>query len=126
MYTDISTVVFNHIVLNDGQWSVGFVLDSNALTDPSGVIKDIMRFNNRKRCRKEGIDFDLEVFQPKDNEEGAQTNSETHLRDVLVYQQSINSLQERLLELESEQGRMNYMCELMKGWMDSSTEGYMV
>ena len=28
MYSDISTVVFSHIVLNDGQWSVEFVLDS--------------------------------------------------------------------------------------------------
>ena len=31
-YTDISTVLFSHIVLNDGQWSVEFVLDSNDLT----------------------------------------------------------------------------------------------
>ena len=112
MYTDISTVVFSNIVLNDDQWSVGFVLDSNGLTDPSGVIKDIERFNNGKRCRKEGIDFDLETWQPKDKEEGgAQVNNETLLHDLLVAQENIKSLQERLLELESEQGRMN-------GWMD--------
>ena len=46
LYTDISTVVFSHIVLNDGQWSVGFVLDSNDLTDPSEVNKDIQSFND--------------------------------------------------------------------------------
>ena len=112
MYTDISTVVFSHIVLNDGQWSVGFVLDSNGLTDPSGIIKDIERFNNGKRCRKEGIDFDPEILQSKNKEEGgAQGNNETLLHDLLVAQQNIKSLQERLLELESEQGRMD-------GWID--------
>ena len=46
LYTDISTVVFSHIVLNDGQWSVGLVLDSNDLTDPSGVIKVLITENN--------------------------------------------------------------------------------
>ena len=108
MYTDISTVVFYHIVLNDGQWTVGFVLDSNGLTDPSGVIKDIERFKNGKRCRKEGIDFDPETLQPKDKEEGgAQANNETLLEDFLVAQQKIKCLQERLLELESQQGKMD-------------------
>ena len=116
MYTDISTVVFSHIVLNDGQWSVGFVLDSNALTDPSGVIKDIERFSNGKRCRKDGIDLDPDTFQQTDKEEGnAQANSET-LHDLLVSQQNIKSLQERLLELESEEGRMDvWTYGLMKG-----------
>ena len=32
MYADISTVVFSHLVLNDGQWLVGIVQDSNDLT----------------------------------------------------------------------------------------------
>ena len=32
MYTDISTVMISHIVLNDNQWSVGFVVDTNDLT----------------------------------------------------------------------------------------------
>ena len=111
MYTDISTVVFSHIVLNDGQWSVGFVLDSNGLTDPSRVIKDIERFNNGKRCRKEGIDFDPETLQSKNKEGVAQVNNDTLLHDLLVAQQNIKSLQERLLELETEQG-------ILDGWID--------
>ena len=95
----------SHIVLNNGQWSVGFVLDSNMLTDPFGVIKDIERFNNGKRCIKEGIDFDPDTFQQTDKEEGdAQANSKTLLHDFLVAQQNIKSLQERLLEVESQQG----------------------
>ena len=116
MYTDISIVVFSHIVLNDGQWSVGFVLDSNMLTDPSGVIKDIERFNNGKQCRKEGIEFVPETFQPTKNEErGAQANSQTLLHDLLVAQQNIKSLQERLLELDSQQGRID---GLIDEWPD--------
>ena len=112
LYTDISTVVFYYVVLNDGQWSVGFVLDSNGLTNPFGVIKDIERFNNGKRCRKVGIDFDLDTFQPKDKEEeGAQANNETLLHDLLIAQRNIKSLQERLLELECQQG-------MMDGWID--------
>ena len=109
MYTDISTIVFSHIVLNDGQWTVGFVLDSNGITDPSGVIKDIERFNNGKRCRMEGTDFDPEISQPKNKEEGGanNANNETLLRDLLVAEQNMKSLQERLLELECQQGRMD-------------------
>ena len=122
MYTDISTVVFYHIVLNDGQWTVGFVLDSNGLTDPSGVIKDIERFNNGKRCRKEGIDFDLETLQPKNKEEdGAQGNNGTLLHDLLVAQQNIMSLQERLLELESEQGMMEGSMDECHVWTSERT-----
>ena len=56
---------------------------------------------------KEGIDFDPDTFQSTDKEEGdAQANSET-LHELLVSQQNIKSLQERLLELESEQGRID-------------------
>ena len=43
MYTDISTVVFSHIVLNDGQWSVGFVLDSNDLTSTDDYQQRVLK-----------------------------------------------------------------------------------
>ena len=43
MYTDISIVVFSHIVLNDGQWSVGFVLDSNDLTSTDDYQQRVLR-----------------------------------------------------------------------------------
>ena len=71
MYTDISTF-FTHIVLNGGQWSVDFVLDSNGLTDPSGIMKDIEKFNTRKLCMEEDIEFDPDTLKPthKDEREG--------------------------------------------------------
>ena len=43
LYTDISTFVFFHIVLNDGQWSVGFVLDSNDLTSTDNYQQRVLR-----------------------------------------------------------------------------------
>ena len=43
MYTDISTVVFSHIVLNDGQWTVGFVLDSNDLMSTNNYQQRVLK-----------------------------------------------------------------------------------
>ena len=43
MYTDISTVVFSRIVLNDGQWSVGFVLNSNDLTSTDDYQRRVLK-----------------------------------------------------------------------------------
>ena len=109
MYTGISTVVFSHIVLNDGQWSVGFVLDSNDLTSTDDYQQRVLK--RLTKVRREWI-------------EQIQANSlkkrvPSYNNDLLVAQQNMKSLQERLLELESQQGRMNSMCELMKGWMDN-------
>ena len=98
MYTDISTVVFSHIVLNDGQWSVGFVLDSNALS----VIKAV--YDVRKLQKKSEEDEREESSQEKE----LQSN---YHKELLVAQENIKSLQERLLELETEQGKMD-------GWID--------
>ena len=55
MYTDISTVVFSHIVLNDGQWSVGFVLDSNDLTSTDDYQQRVLKRlkEGRRECRIE-------------------------------------------------------------------------
>ena len=98
MYTDISTVVFSHIVLKDGQWSVGFVLDSNALS----VIKAV---------------YDVRKLQKKSEEDEREKSSQenelqsNYHKELLVAQENIKSLQERLLELETEQGKMD-------GWID--------
>ena len=91
MYTDISTVVFSHIVLNDGQWSVGFVLDSNALS----VIKAV--YEERRPQRKS------ERNDSKESSQGKELQSNYH-KELLVAQQNIKSLQDRLLELESQRG----------------------
>ena len=94
MYTDISTVVFSHIVLNDGQWSVGFVLDSNALS----VIKAV--YDERRPQKKSEKDEREESLQEKE----LQSN---YRMELLVAQENIKSLQERLLDIESQQGSID-------------------
>ena len=103
MYTDISTLVFSHIVLNDGQWSVGFVLDSNELTSTDNYQQRILKQLTEGRRQW------IEQQQTKPTQDKLSTK-ETVLQanyrdDLLVAQQNIQSLQERLLELESQQAR---------------------
>ena len=94
MYTDISTVVFYRIVLNDGQWSVGFVLDSNALS----VVK--VTYDVRKLEKK------LEKDDRKENSQEKELQSNYH-KELLVAQETMKNLQERLLEVKSQQGRID-------------------
>ena len=77
-----------YIVLTDGQWSVGFVLDSNALS----VIKAV--YDERRSQRK----------SEKDDSEERSQEKELQSKELLVTQQNIKSLQERLLESESQRG----------------------
>ena len=49
LYTDISTVVFSHIVLNHGQWSVGFVLDSIDLTSTNNYQQRLLKRLSEER-----------------------------------------------------------------------------
>ena len=82
MYTYISTVVFSHIVLNNGQWSVGFILDSNALS----VIKAVY---NERRPQKKSEKYDKEEsLQVKQNDK--------HLQQVIL------SLQDELRETKAQ------------------------
>ena len=101
MYTDISTVVFSHIVLNDGQWSVGFILDSNDLASTNKYQQRVLK--QFAEVRKEWIE------QIQDN--SLTKKAPSYKNDLLVAQQNIKSLQETLLEVESERGRMD-------GWID--------
>ena len=39
----ISNVVLSHIVLNNGQWSIGFVLDSNDLTSTDNYQQRVLK-----------------------------------------------------------------------------------
>ena len=84
MYTDISTVVFSHIVLNDGQWTVGFVLDTNDLISNNNYQQRVLK--RLTEGRREWIEY-----------------SELNL----VFQENIKSLQERLLELEFQKSRID-------------------
>ena len=95
--------MFSHIVLNDGQWSVGFVLDSNELTSTDNYQQRILKQLTEGRRQW------IEQQQTKPTQDKLSTK-ETVLQanyrdDLLVAQQNIQSLQERLLELESQQAR---------------------
>ena len=64
MYTDISIVVFSHIVLNDCQWSVGFVLDSNDLTSTDDYQQRVL-----KRLIEGRREYHMEQKQKKEDKE---------------------------------------------------------
>ena len=95
--------MFSHIVLNDDQWSVGFVLDSNELTSTDNYQQRVLK--QLTEIRRQWI----EQQQTKSTQDNLSTK-ETVLQanyqdDLLVVQQNIQSLQERLLEPESQQDR---------------------
>ena len=103
MYTDISTVVFSGIVLNDDQWSVGFVLDSNELTSTDNYQQRVLK--QLTEVRRQWIE-QQQTKSTQDNLLAKETVPPTNYRDdLLVAQENIQSLQERLLELESQQAR---------------------
>ena len=100
MYTDISTVVISHIVLNDGQWSVEFVLDTDDMNATyiyqQRVLKQFTEVRGKWIAQQQGRDTSLKKSTPL---------LSSYKDDLIVAQQNIKSLQERLLELESQQGR---------------------
>ena len=103
MYTDISTLVFSHIVLNDGQWSVGFVLDSNELDSTDNYQQRVLK--QLTEGRRQWIE-QQERKPIQDKLSTKETVLQANYRDdLLVAQQNIQSLQERLLELECQQAR---------------------
>ena len=89
----------SHIVLNDGQWSVGFVLDSNDLTSTDNYQQRVLK--RLTELRREWIE------QLQDS--SLTKRAPSYNRDLLVAQQNIKRLEERLLKLESEQGRMPHV-----------------
>ena len=104
MYTDISTVVFSHIVLNDGQWSVGFVLDSNELTSTDNYQQRVLK--QLTEGRRQWIEQQQQTKPTQDKLSVKETVPQANYRDnLLVAQENIQSLEERLLELESQQAR---------------------
>ena len=88
--------MFSHIVLNDGQWSVGFVLDSDDLFLTYNYQQIVL--NRLLEVRREWIQ------QSQDN--SLSKKAPSYKYDLLVAQQNVKSLQERLLELESKEGRI--------------------
>ena len=95
-YTDISSVVFINIVLNDDQWTVGFVLDSNNLSSTDSY---------QQRVLKRLIEGRREWIEQQQCQDTLLKKNTPYIPnykdDFLIAQENIKSLQERLLELES-------------------------
>ena len=95
--------MFSHIVLNDDQWSVGFALDSNELTSTDNYQQRVLK--QLTEVRRQWIE-QQQTKSTQDNLSTKETVLQASYRDdLLVAQQNIQSLQERLLELESQQDR---------------------
>ena len=95
--------MFSHIVFNDDQWSVGFVLDSNELTSTDNYKQRVLK--QLTEVRRQWIE-QQQTKSTQDNLSTKETVLQTnYLDDLLVAQQNIQSLQERLLELEYQQDR---------------------
>ena len=93
--------MFSHIVLNDGQWSVGFVLDSNELTSTDNYQQRVLK--QLTEGRRQWIE-QQETKPTQDKLSTKETVLQANYQDdLLVAQQNIQSLQERLQELESQQ-----------------------
>ena len=95
--------MLSHIVLNDGQWSVGFVLDSNELTSTDNYQQRVLK--RLTEGRRQWIE-QQQIKSTQDSLSAEEIVFQANYRDdLLVAQENIQSLQERLLELESQQVR---------------------
>ena len=99
MYTDINTVVFSHIVLNDGQWSVGFVLDSTNLTSSS--------YNYQQCVLKRLVEVRREWL--KHGEKQNVKQNDEHLQQVILSLQ--DELRETKSQLQVSQETVNAQCQ---------------
>ena len=77
----------SHIVLDDDQWSVGFVLDSNELTSTDSYQQRVLK--QLTEVRRQWIEQQTKLSQDRD--------------DLLIANETIQGLQRRIRELESEQ-----------------------
>ena len=90
--------MFSYIVFNNDQWSVEFVLDSNELTSMGNYQQRVLK--QLTKVRREWI----EQQQTKPSQDNLFFEA-NYRDDLLVSQQNIQSLQETLLELESQHDR---------------------
>ena len=97
LYTDISTVVFSHIVLNDGQWSVGFVLDSNDLTSSYNYQqrREWLKQGEKQNVKQNDQHFQQVILSLQD--ELRETKSQ-----LQVSQETVNAQRQQLQQLHSQ------------------------
>ena len=82
--------MFFYIVLNDDQWSVGFVLDSNELTSTDNYQQRVLK--QLTEVRREWIE-QQQTKSTQDNLSTKETVLQANYRDdLLVAQQNIESL----------------------------------
>ena len=87
-----------YTVLNDDQWSLEFVLDSNELTSMGNYKQSVLK--QLIKLKREWIE--QHQIKPSQDNMFLEAN---YRENLLVAQQNIQSLQERLLELESQHDR---------------------
>ena len=85
-------------VLTEGQWSVGAVLDSTALTSEGYQQKCLPLLKTRKWWQTQLVEW------PTEREVKLQRYVQSLLHELQVYQQNKKSLQEALLEKTSQEG----------------------
>ena len=91
--------MFSHIVVNNGQWSVGFVLDSNELTSTGNYQQRLLK--QLTEGRRQWIE-QQQTKPTQDKLSTKETVPQANYRDdLLVAQQNIQSLQKIL---ESQHG----------------------
>ena len=110
MYTDISTVVFSHIVLNDGQWSVGFVLDSTNLTSSS--------YNYQQSVLKRLVEVRREWVKQGEKQNVKQNDKQ--LQQVILSLQ--DELQETKSQLQVSQETLNAQCQQIQHQLQQSQD----
>ena len=95
--------MFSHIVLNNDHWSVGFILDSNELISTDNYQQRVLK--QITELRRQWIEQQLTKSTQYNLSTKEKVFQANYRDDLLVAQQNIQSLQERLLELESQQDR---------------------
>ena len=117
LYTDISTLVFSHIVLNDGQWSIGFVLDYNALIscddNQLSVLKRLTEVR-RKWIEQGDKDLQLVVYSLKDELQKTKDLYQQQVQLTEAQQQQIQELEHQLQqsqEMALTQGQQLQKCQ---------------
>ena len=110
MYTDISTVVFSHIVLIDGRWSVGFVLDSTNLTSSS--------YNYQQSVLKRLVEVRREWVKQEEKQNVKQNDK--HLQQVILSLE--DELQETKSQLQVSQETLNAQCQQIQHQLQQSQD----
>ena len=111
MYTAISTVVFSHIVLNDGQWSMGFILDSKDLisTDryQQRVLKQLAEgrrewIHQEKKLNMRQKEKEAKSIAQLLTDDDLQQTKDQYHRQLQEQQQQIQELEHQLQEYQDE------------------------